>query len=281
MSGINDTATSSVDQWVASGVTPTYVSATSFTLVGDQTTEFHVGRRLKSTNSGGTRYSRITASSYSAPSTTVTVVNDSGNLDTGLSAVSYGILSSSNHSMPIIPLASKLGYPALDMIASGTASSVSSLAFTDLSANYRQYILAFDDLAPSGDNVTLNLRVSTDNGSTYKVGASDYAWAYTVNNEAGAVSDDGDADDSEITLQSAIGSTAGETVSGQITVDNPMGSGKTRARWHIGLTSATPTYGNCTGSGEYQTAGATNAFAVFFASANIATMNYTLYGVRA
>jgi hypothetical protein len=98
LEGINDTSVS-IDQWVASGLTPTYVSATSFTLAGDQTTEFHVGRRLKTTNSGGTVYSRITASAYGAL-TTVTVVNDSGSLDSGLSAVSYGLLTATNHSIP-------------------------------------------------------------------------------------------------------------------------------------------------------------------------------------
>lgn len=99
ISGINDT-TVSQDQWV-SGPVPTFVSTTSFTLVGDQTTAFHVGRRLKTTNSGGTIYSTITASTFGA-TTSVTVVNDSGVLDSGLSAVSYGLLSAANPSEPHI-----------------------------------------------------------------------------------------------------------------------------------------------------------------------------------
>lgn len=98
ISGVND-ASLTIDQWIASGLTPTYVSATSFTLTGDQTSAFHVGRRLKTTNSGGTVYGRITASVYGAL-TTVTVVNDSGVLDAGLSAVSYGILSNNVLSLP-------------------------------------------------------------------------------------------------------------------------------------------------------------------------------------
>ena len=96
--GVND-VTATQDQWVASGVVPTYVSATSFTLPGDQTSTFQIGRRVKTTNSGGTVYSTITASAYGAL-TTVTVVNDSGTLDSGLSAVSYGLLSKLNDSIP-------------------------------------------------------------------------------------------------------------------------------------------------------------------------------------
>ena len=95
--GTND-ATLTQDQW-ASGPAPTYVSATSFTLVGDQTSDFHVGRRLKTTNTAGTIYSRISATAYTTL-TTVTVVNDSGTLDSGLSAVNYGLLTATNFSIP-------------------------------------------------------------------------------------------------------------------------------------------------------------------------------------
>lgn len=89
------------DEWVASGLTPTYVSGTSFTLAGDQTTVFNVGRRLKTTNTGGTIYSRIKSSVFGA-TTTITVANDSGTLDSGLSAVSYGLLSATNPSTPLL-----------------------------------------------------------------------------------------------------------------------------------------------------------------------------------
>lgn len=117
--GAND-STSTADQWVASGLTPTYVSATSFTLVGDQTTAFHVGRRLKTTNSGGTIYSTITVSAYAAV-TTITVVNDSGTLDSGLSAVSYGLLTATNPSTPLLTDA----YP----IVSGSSDKTKKLSF--------------------------------------------------------------------------------------------------------------------------------------------------------
>lgn len=96
ITGINDTQTD-IDQWVI-GPAPTYVSATSFTLVGDQTSAFHVGRRLKTTNSGGTVYSTIVSTAFTT-STTVTVANDSGTLDAGLSAVSYGLISAVNPSI--------------------------------------------------------------------------------------------------------------------------------------------------------------------------------------
>jgi hypothetical protein len=86
-------------EWVDSGLTPTFASATSFSVPGDQTSIFQVGRRVKTTNAGGTVYSTITNSVFGLV-TTVTVVNDSGVLDVGLSAVAYSFISAVNSSLP-------------------------------------------------------------------------------------------------------------------------------------------------------------------------------------
>lgn len=96
--GVNDAATSA-SEWVVSGFVPTYLSATTFSVPGDQTDTLQVGRRLKTTNTAGTIYSTITVSAFTTV-TTITVVNSSGTLDSGLSAVSYGLLSATNTSIP-------------------------------------------------------------------------------------------------------------------------------------------------------------------------------------
>ena len=104
LSPINDTATTQ-SEWFASGLTPTFVNTTSFTLVGDQTSTFTVGRRLKTTLSGGTGYHTITISAFTSL-TTVTVINDATVLDSGLTAVSYGLLSAANSSIPHMQISS-------------------------------------------------------------------------------------------------------------------------------------------------------------------------------
>lgn len=96
--GVNDT-TQTASEWFDSGFTPTYISAVSFSVPGDQTSTLQIGRRLKTTNTGGAIYSTITNSVYGAL-TTVTVTNDSGTLDAGLSVVAYGLLSATNPSVP-------------------------------------------------------------------------------------------------------------------------------------------------------------------------------------
>jgi hypothetical protein len=99
VTGVNDSSVATRSQWVDSGVTPTYVNATQFTLPGDQTTEFHVNRRIKATVTAGTVYGYITSSIFGAL-TTLDVVLDSGALDSGLSNVQLGILTYINPSIP-------------------------------------------------------------------------------------------------------------------------------------------------------------------------------------
>ena len=99
IAGINDPAAfADMLQWLASGTTPTYVSATEFTVTGDQRATFHVGRRLRLTVTAGTLYAEISVSDYTTL-TTITVVLDSGELDSGLSAVDVGIITATSSSI--------------------------------------------------------------------------------------------------------------------------------------------------------------------------------------
>lgn len=127
ITAINDpTSITSTNEWVQ-GTTPTFISTTSFSVVGDQRTTYQVGRRVKTVNSGGTIYSRISASSFASSITTVTVINDSGVLDSGLSSVSYGVLSVTNPSVPVLNVAS-IGAttPGTGVFTTGTFTNFTS-----------------------------------------------------------------------------------------------------------------------------------------------------------
>lgn len=121
VTGVND-AGNTADQWVASSLTPTYVSATQFTLVGDQTSTFTVNRRLKFTVTAGTVYGYISVSAYTSL-TTVTVVLDSGSLDSGLSAVQLGLITPTETSLPKIP-----NFVSTAMIVDGDVTGTKLLA---------------------------------------------------------------------------------------------------------------------------------------------------------
>ena len=79
--------TVTVSQWQA-GPAATYLTASSFSLVGDKRTDFHVGRRLQFVVSAGTVYGRITGSSFAANLTTVTMQMD-GSQALDIGPVSY------------------------------------------------------------------------------------------------------------------------------------------------------------------------------------------------
>ena len=59
ITGINDVADVVATEWTPSGMTPTYVQRVSFTVPTDQTTILNVGRRLKLTETGSSRYGTI------------------------------------------------------------------------------------------------------------------------------------------------------------------------------------------------------------------------------
>jgi hypothetical protein len=94
-------------QWISqAGLLLTYVNATQFSTPGDETALFQVGMRLQAIVSAGTIYGTITASSSSGSPlvTTVTVSWDSGQLDTGLSAVATSIITPVHSGLPAPPV---------------------------------------------------------------------------------------------------------------------------------------------------------------------------------
>lgn len=114
IAGVNDASNVAVSQWNASGVIPTYISASSFSLLGDQTTEFHVGRRGQFATTAGTVYGTIASSAFTTL-TTVTLTMDAGQaLDSGLSAVNLSILRFDHLAVPAFPqLLAANGYKEL------------------------------------------------------------------------------------------------------------------------------------------------------------------------
>jgi hypothetical protein len=86
-------------EWVAFGAVPSFISATSFSMpITDLTASPYfvaIGTRIRTTNTAGTVYSTV----LTVAAGTLTVVNDSGTLDSGLSAASYGIIAGANSSV--------------------------------------------------------------------------------------------------------------------------------------------------------------------------------------
>lgn len=86
-------------EWLNYGDTPTFVSTTSFSVPGNQTARYTIGRRVRTSNTGGTIYGTIIGSTFTSV-TTVTLTPDTGALDSGLSEVDVGILNPAFPSLP-------------------------------------------------------------------------------------------------------------------------------------------------------------------------------------
>lgn len=129
--GINETQAASSStgssQWIDYSAAVTYVSSTQFSVTGDQTAVFLTNRRAKTVNTSGTVYSTVTGSSYGAGVTTVTLQNDSGVIDSGLSSVAYGIITSQNTSLP--PLALLNGATATTQTTGDNTTKIATDAF--------------------------------------------------------------------------------------------------------------------------------------------------------
>lgn len=88
--------------WVPTGVTPTFFSATQFTVPGDLTSTFVAGIRIQYTITATQFYGTVTASIFGGGVTTVTVVVDSTPLTSGLNAVNVSQLSPVSSPIPAI-----------------------------------------------------------------------------------------------------------------------------------------------------------------------------------
>ena len=205
VSAVNDTAAAATStEWTASGMATTYISTTSFSVTGDQTTVLHVGRRIKVTVTAGTYYGHIISSVYAPSLTTVKVLLDSGALDTGFTGsgnLSYGISSADNTSVPYISFDQQCGrlvYVSTTSIRldpqdgntiwvySGSRwrrriipSAGISMANTGIAANFGGYIYLYDNVgvltmessltAPAVD-ATSGLKIKTGDATRLLVG---------------------------------------------------------------------------------------------------------------
>ncbi len=142
ISGLNDISTSIiVSEWSATGLTPSYISATSFSVTGNNTALFDINRRVKLVVSAGTVYGYVVSSVFGSV-TTVVIQPDSTGLDAGLSAVSVGLLDAVNVSVP-------QQYPMMNapvVLTAAATTNIGAALSTTVTINGTTTITAFDSV---------------------------------------------------------------------------------------------------------------------------------------
>lgn len=171
-------------------------------------------------------------------------------------------------------------------IKTQTAANVSSVDFVNgsggvvLDSTYRAYVIVITSLVPATDNTNLLLRTSSNAGSSYDSGASDYKYALggadsTTGTYQGAVSNG----TTSILSALDVGNSAGEQSNAVIYLYNPAGT----KYFVVGIKSetinASGNLNSFTGSGTRLTAADVDAIRFLMSSGNISSGTFTLYGI--
>ena len=174
--------------------------------------------------------------------------------------------------------------PDAVLIASGSATNVASLVFTDLVNTYGRYQLVIHDVTPATDGASLNMQVSTDNGSTFVTTAT-YNWALMfarIRSTGGAANgNEGVWQDTSMRIMSNMGTAVGEDGAAIIDIYDPTNTNHyTRISTRATILSAQPETRTSSVAGEYSATTAVDAFRILMSTGNIASVDYSLYGYR-
>lgn len=152
----------------------------------------------------------------------------------------------------------------------------STLTFT-FSGSYRKYRLELENVYCSSDGFTLRMRTSTDGGSTFDSGASNYGYAYGASGTYGPVSNTGTYIE---TSSNMVGSATDEGLWGEIDFNDPLNASlKTFARWQIfGRIYNSAAANIITGAGYRDSAADVDTVQLYFSSGNFAGGKIRLFG---
>jgi len=166
------------------------------------------------------------------------------------------------------------GTIVLDPIETQTVSGVSSINFTTLSTDYYAFMLMFR-ITVDNDGAEIHIRTSTNGGSSYDSGSSDYTWAITENG-TGRVS----ATSAEIKIIQEVGNTGDEFATGVLWLIDPHTANDTAVVATCGANSTSGSWRDNNGGGCRLQSTAVDAFQIKADSGNI-DGTVQLYGLKA
>jgi len=136
------------------------------------------------------------------------------------------------------------------------------------------YKLAIHNWIPVTNNSHFRILTSTDGGSNYDTGASDYAWAQSISG-IGTI----DNLDGSLRLATQVNSAANVGISGEILILNPAGTSFTQVTarlTYLNVSSGTPAI--VVSGGWRKSAADVNGVRISFTSGNISSGGGSFYG---
>ena len=156
-------------------------------------------------------------------------------------------------------------------ISSATASTSATLDFTSgIDSTYAAYAFIFSNIRPETDAVSFYMRTSTNGGSTFDSGASDYGWnTFSASDSADSLI--------KISSTNAVSNAVGSSVSGNLYLYQPSVTYVT-CSFDIGYFQGT-FYEKSDGTGRRLAATDVDAVRFYFSSDNITSGTIYMYGV--
>ena len=170
----------------------------------------------------------------------------------------------------------------LVFISSASASNDASISFTGISSTYDEYELRLLNVKPAADLQTFRIRTSSNGGSSFDSGGSDYGYN-TIYAESAVIDNQESNSGSSMSLSkvSSVGNNTNETGwSGRIRIIRPGEDWYTQLQWNGGYASTLGASIPVIGSGERKQAIAVDAVQFLFTSGNVGSGLFALYGVN-
>ena len=169
----------------------------------------------------------------------------------------------------------------LVLLSTASAASDATVDFTGISSSYDEYVVVGLNVIPATDVVEFHCRTSTNGGSTFDSGVSDYT--YLANYNLGTASGGSQGTSSHIILQyQSIGSDVNETgVSFEMRIVRPSEATYTSVYWR-GMSVSSTTGQLCTfeGCARRLSAADVDAIRFYFNSGSVESGLFKLYGVK-
>jgi len=167
------------------------------------------------------------------------------------------------------------------MLQQQTASNSASLNFTNfVDDEFDDYFVIIERLIPATDGSLLRMRTSTNGGSSYDSGASDYHYSRGGTTAAGSGTNANTAS-LAIDMTSNVGNAANETgVSGRIDFCKPSDAVYFGMNFAVRWIDTGTIPLDMTGCGYRMAAADVDAFQLLFSSGNITSGSAKLYGLR-
>ncbi len=169
------------------------------------------------------------------------------------------------------------------LLSTQTASSNATLDFTSvITSDFDTYMFVLQDIIPATDATDLRMRTSTDNGSTFDSGASDYTTAGFANHDGTAslvaLNNTGSA---HVSIGVSVGNASGEAYNGIVYLFNPLGSSVHKTgRYLSNFINSTPNLQIYDGAFRRVTNADVDAVRFYMSSGNITSGAIRCYGLK-